>query len=339
MLRRITDSYRAPFLYPLSLVTSGGNTVTVSNGKDDLTTVTESTAGVPNLTLKRPFTRSPLLFSTPGITYANGAYGVINGSTTRSLLIAAAVARDGSNVDGGIEIMSYGYFSSDVSRCMPQTVKSSKKDYRIKAGSITIASSAATVNIGKGDFRATSSGTGVCNIVFNPSFAEIPIVLASGVNGSAIRAPRVTNKTAEGCTITLGDEAGNVQDGTFHIVVIGNQGRGEYGFANAEIKGTQRKPRIIAGSYTYSAGTPTATINPSNVTSITDNATGDATLNLAVPFRRPPIVIVNAQNIRAQITSASASAVRIFCASGAGAAADPGFVHYFIIGSDDVSEY
>jgi hypothetical protein len=195
------------------------------------------------------------------------------------------------------------------------------------------------VNIGSTDVSATRTSQGVYAITFKPGFSQTPVIVACGIKSAAVRAPKVTSESASGCTVSLYDETGTAQDDAFYLIVVGSDGRDDHGGAFAPIENSQRKPRLVAGRITVTAGAPSLEANSNDFTSVTDNGTGDFTLNLKDSFRRECIAIATAEGTRVQVHTASSSAPRLICLNAAGAATDPTSIDFMFLGSDDPSEY
>lgn len=99
----------------------------------------------------------------------------------------------------------------------------------------------------------------------------------------------------------------------------------------------QRLPRMIAMKVT---GTGTAAINIGSFeASITDNGVGDYTLTFVKPFARTPIAVASCMTATcyAEISSCSATAVRVLTKSNANAATDAVF-NLIVQGFDAVDE-
>lgn len=87
------------------------------------------------------------------------------------------------------------------------------------------------------------------------------------------------------------------------------------------------RPRFLRFRIDCTSGTPVATIGGEELTSITDNGTGDFTLNLRFPFQRVPVVAATSSDGAAAggyctITSATASAIRIVIRNSSGTGED-----------------
>lgn len=339
MLRELKTRHNHPrFLYG-QITTSGGNTVTKDIGGDDLAAATEAAAGTPSLTLKLPSRRVPVVVATIGADVAAGGYADLSAVSTGSIAKPAFKSEAGVADDGTGDYLIFGYDSSDTDRVVSQIVKATKRRTRMFGGKLTGSGSGITVNFGTSDISASRTSTGVYSLTFKRAFSRTPIVLACGIKSSAVRAPKVTAKTAKDCIVSIFDETGTVQDDAFYIVVIGSDIRDEHGLAYAPVENSQRKPRIVVGQVTVSAGTPTFSINSNEFSSVTDNGAGDFTLNLSDVFRQECIVIATARAGRAQVHTGSASAPRLICLSAGGVATDPTTVDFILLGTDDPSEY
>lgn len=339
MLRTLKDAYCDPRLFAGKVTTSGTNTVTKTIGSDDLATNTEAGAGLPILTLKQGYSRTPLFLAAPGTGATNGSYCDQAGASTNSVFTSRIANAGGTGIDAAMHYLALGYLSSDISLVKPQQVLCSKRRSRIVGGKVTTSATVATVAFGKSDFTVTRTAQGVYTVVYKRAFAQSPVVLPIVINGAAVRSPVVSLDTAAGCTITFADTTPTAQDCDFYLIVVGSDSRDEHGIAWDPIMNPQRLPRIVAGQITYSAGVPSVTVNAQSFSSITDNGTGDATLNLARPFRQECIVMATSRSGRVQVSVGSASAPRLLAMNAAGVATDPTSVDFILLGSDDVSEY
>lgn len=339
MLRELKTRHNGPRMFYGQVTTSGGNAVTANIGSNDYSTVTESAAGAPVITLKQPFKRLPVVVGTAGTTVAAGGYVDLAAASTTAILSLGLKDAAGSGNDGVADFLAFGYVDSDTDRVLKQSVLCSKRRSRIFGAKLTGDGSSVTVNFGKTDVSASRTSQGVYAVTFKRAFSQTPIVLACGISSSAVRAPKITGKSATGCTVSLYDEAGAVQDDAFYLVVVGTDIRDEHGGAFASIDNPQRKPRIVVGQITVTAGTPAFTINSNEFSSVTDNGAGDFTLNLNDAFRQAPIIIATGRGGRVQVHTGSASVPRLICRNAAGTAADPTTVDFILLGTDDPSEY
>jgi len=219
---------------------------------------------------------------------------------------------------------------------MQQKVDCCYRHSRIIWGKIT--GSDGSVAIGKGDFSCTRASTGLYTITYKNAFAQTAFAFVIPISTSN-RAATIGVQSASGCTVKTADNTPTVQDTDFYIVAVGLDTRDMHGNAFSRLQNSQRKPRIVAGQITVTAGAPSFSINSNEFTSVTDNGVGDFTLNLASPFSRECAVLVCANNCKSTVHTGSASAPRIRCITGGGAAFDPTTVDFILIGSDDVSEY
>lgn len=339
MLRQLFDKYNDPRFFYGQVTTSGGNAAVVDLGPNDYASAVEAAAGKPVLTLKQPFRRTPVALCAIGTNIANGGYGTIDVASTTAVASLGLLNQAGTAADGTADFLLYGYQSADISRCISQQVLCSKRRSRMLGGKVTTSGAVATVAFGKTDFTVTRTAQGVYSVTFKRAFSQTPIVLPIGISSTVVRAPKVTAKSAAGCTITFYDETQTAQDADWYVIVVGTDIRDEHGLAFAQVDNPQRRPRIIAGQITYTAGVPAATINLPEFSSITDNNTGDATLVLANPFRQECIVMATARNTRVQVHTGSASSPRLICRNAAAAATDPSTVDFLLLGTDDPAEY
>ena len=337
MLRDLVTRHENCRLYYGQVTTSGGNTVTKNIGGDDLATAVEAAAGLPTLTLKHGARRTPVVVSQIGADVADGGYSDLIAATTTTVFRPSLRDQAGSGDDGTVDYLVCGWDTNNTDRTMPQCVSCTKRRSRIIGAKVTGATP--TVNFGSTDISVSRTSQGVYAVTIKRAFAATPIVLATAINSTVVRAAKVTSKAAGSFTISFFDEAQAVQDANFYMIIIGSDCRDEHGNAFDRIRNPQRKPRLVAGQLTITAGAPAFTINSNEFSSVTDNGTGDFTLNLNNAFRQECIVIATARAGRAHVHTGSASAPRLLIRDAAGAAADPTTIDFVLLGTDDPSEY
>jgi len=248
----------------------------------------------------------------------------------------------GTAVDGTFQAISFGFNSADLSLCQNQKVASSGNAERIIYCRVTGSSGA--VVFGATDFRVTKTATGTYSVVFRRSFSQTPTVIPTGISTAGAADGRVTNLTAEGCTITMAAASTTPSDLDFYLVVVGQDSRSDAGREKSSIQSSQRKPRIVVGQITNTGGTPTLTVGGAtggiDFTNLTDNGTGDFSVTIASPFARQPAIIVSSTGQRANIHSFSNNIIRMQTRAGNGTLTDlTGVTSFLCIGTDVNEEF
>lgn len=338
MLRDVYNRHIRPRIIPFQLTTASTPSCTVNIGYGSLTATRSGTAGAGTITPRCPFTRGGMLFM--GQASTTGGYATYNTTTASNSAFAySMLANGGVATDGAGDGFLFGWDSSDINYTSKQDLLCTFNYPKMIYGKITGSSGA--VAIGKGDFTCTRTGTGVYAIKFSVSFGTTPVVLATGIAAATASTGKVTNKTAYGCTITMGTQAA-AADQDFYILVVGQRSTSDAGRIRSVIATTQRKTRIIAATITNTSGAWALTTGAQDVSStITDTGAGDFSITLLEPFKREPIVIATTTTQRAQCgVAATTSVVRIQTrAAGGGATDTDGITNVFVIGSDDICEY
>lgn len=97
----------------------------------------------------------------------------------------------------------------------------------------------------------------------------------------------------------------------------------------SEVRTPQLRTHAIPFHITDSSGTPVITgeVGSESISSITDNGTGDYTINLRTPAARAIIgtFAPDVANLQVQVVSRTASAIRVKFTNNSGAAVDTGF--------------
>jgi hypothetical protein len=341
MLREIICKHIKPRCATATAVVSA-STATLTEGYGDVT-ITRTGTGAGVLTRRTPYTRAGMFFLSQQTT--TGGY-VSFAETTSATLSAAATYtvrnQAGTAVDGTFSAISFGFNSSDVSLCQNQKVASSGNMERIIYCRVTGSSGA--VVFGATDFRVTRTGTGIYSVVFKRSFSQVPTVIPTGISSAGAADGRVTNLTAEGCTITMAAASTSPSDLDFYLVVLGQNSRSDAGKEKSSIQSSQRKPRIVVGQITNTGGTPTLTVGGAtggiDFTTLTDNGAGDFSVTIAAPFARQPAVMVSSTAQRANVHSLTGNILRLQTRAGNGTLTDvTGITNFLCIGTDVNEEF
>ncbi len=338
MLRELKNAHYNPLLASYEFATTGTPTVTTSIGAGDVFSISRPTAGQPVPVLKTAYTGvAPIMVGTGGTAAANGAYVTISGAQGTTTLIPGLVTSAGVATDGSMEILSFGWQSSDRNLCAPQLVKTTKNHSRVIWGKFTGATP--TVDFGKKEFTIVRTAQGSYTITFLRPFARVPVITAFCVStGGANRVARISSKSVSGCTVLVHNQTPSSADSVFYLVVVGVDSADETWGLRYPIRNSQRLPRIVAGRITYSGGVPSITVGTGDFT-IADTGTGDCTITFTKPFAREPAILANSRALRTQGHTVTASSARILTYSAGAVATDPTSFDFLAIGSDDLTDY
>lgn len=337
MLREIICKHIRPRCATATAVVSA-STATLTEGYGDMT-ITRTGTGAGVLTRRAPYTRAGMFFLSQQTT--TGGYVSFSETTSPNPGITYTVRNQaGTAVDGTFQAISFGFNSSDVSLCQNQKVASSGNMERLVYCRVTGSSGA--VVFGATDFRVTRTGTGIYSVVFKRSFSQIPTVIPTGISSAGAADGRVTNLTAEGCTITMAAASASPSDLDFYLVVLGQDSRSDAGREKSSVSSSQRKPRIIVGQITNTGGTPTLTVGGAtggvDFTTLTDNGAGDFSVTIAAPFARQPAIMVSSTAQRANVHSITGNIIRLQTRAGNGTLTDVSGVTSFLCIGTDVNE-
>lgn len=345
MLREIKNSFVGARLIPYSWSTTGGAAAVLDTGKADFRgSAISAAAGLFQYALLVPApyrgaaARGAVAVGqncwwTGGFTINSEPLGQVGNTTypiTQYLLNGSAVA-DNGQADGLICVWDGG----DVVRRSPQIVTCSQDRTRLIWGSI---SSSGTVPVGGTDFSVSKTGTGDYTVTFKRAFGRAPRVFVTPVKTTGEATSRVVSRTAASARVVVFDNTNTAADTAFWIVVVGTDSSAETRRLFAPILNSQRKPRLVAGSFT---DTPTAVVGNGDFT-VAKNGTGDYTVTFTDAFKRAPAVLACSSSTSrcVQIHTVGATSVRLLTYDGAGSAAGTaGHVSFMAFGSDDSVEY
>jgi len=336
MLREFKTRHIGMRLFASDVTTTSAPSAAFNLGADNHSGVSRSAAGTFTPTLRQPYRRGAITIGTAIDNSLNGVY--VSQSAIPGLASSAMVLNNaaGTAIDTRGNILQVGYYSLELSRVVSQNVQCSVRNSRIIWGRVNGATGEMT--IGRGDFLCTRTNTGLYTITFRNAFAQTPNVFLAPISTSN-RAATLGIKSASGCTVKTADATPALQDTDFYIIALGSDTKEVHGLAFANTESSQRKPRIVLGQLTITSGTPAFSINGNEFTSVTDAGVGLYTLNLADRFARECAVIPCAVGAKTFVNASSASSPQIRCSDAGGTAVDPTSVDFFIVGSDDVSEY
>lgn len=340
MLREIKASHLQATAIPFSITTTATPTITASTGSDDLGTITRTSAGQFTVNLKRQAARNLIVVGQPLTT--NGGYMFFNSiAPTISQFAIANNDSTGGTVDGSADFLAIRYMSTNQDFVPHQRMRCTQDRSRIIWGRITGATGA--VAIGLSDFTVTRVSTGLYTIVYRKAFGRTPIVLITPIATSGARGALVSNKTAAGCTITIGDNNPTVQDTDFYILVCGTDNLSQIGNSLMPLLNSQRKSRILAGKMLLTGTTPSISVNAIDFTTPVRNGAGDYSIPISTVFKREcAFFATSLSGKRINVHTGGSGTVRYRTSNSAGTDGDMTTGHttdFIMIGSNDVSEY
>lgn len=311
-------------------------TPTVSFGGANLTGVSKTGTGDVTATFRTNYADTPVCVGCVGSGIPDGGYLTLFPSPTTSsvrfrLLNSGAGAGDSTG-----DVICFGRDSANSELTDPQIVKCAT-DRCVLLGITVDGTGTASITTGKGDATLVDNGTGDYTLTFTPAFGRTPIIAAT-VQNAATSMIKVASKSASSVNIKTFTDAAVAADRIFHVLVLGTLSKEETGRVYAPLNGTQRLQRVIAVKVDYSGGVPSISTNATDISSVTDNGTGDFTLTFANPFRRAPVVVSSAEGDIATVVSVSATQARILVGTSNGTPFDTP-AHVAILGSDDPAQY
>lgn len=339
MLRNIQQRYLKSRM--MGFRVTGSATPSMALGGEMVTGVSDTGQGNFTLELKEPYQRAPIVLTSSRAlsTSTNGYYTNLETvSASQVEVFNRDINGTAQDSDDAVDVLSIGWDSPDTTAYNNLHLKSRWKASYIITGQIN--STDGVVNYGKGDVTATRESTGIYTITFRRPLAIAPLVFCNAVTSSAyftyIKSGSVSTT---GFTIVCKDADGTVQDGIVNFLAYCTDKTSPYGgYQHNDVYSTQRAAHLLAFSIVNPAGTPAASINSSDVASVTDNGSGDYTINFAQTFRRAVACFATASaNGFCTIFSQQASAVRIKIFDAAGSAADIG-CNVVCLMSNDVDE-
>lgn len=338
MLRELKNAHFNPLLASFQFTTTATPSAVVDIGGGDVSSISRAAAGQPLPVLKTAYTGvAPITVGCGGTAAANGTYVTIAAAQGTTTLVPGLVTSAGAAADGSMEILSFGWQSSDRNLCTLQLVKATKNHTRVICGKFTGATP--TVDLGKKDFTITRSSQGVYTVTFLRPFARTPVITGFCVStGGANRVLRISAKSVSGCSVLIHNQTPSAADSVFYLVVTGVDSADETWGLRYPAKNSQRFPRIVAGRISYSGGTPSITVGTGDFT-IADTGVGDCTITFTKPFAREPAILANSRALRTQGHTVTASSARILTYNAGAAATDPTSFDFLAIGSDDLTDY
>lgn len=222
---------------------------------------------------------------------------------------------------------------------MLREVKNKHIKPRVVPFKATVASSAATLNIGYGDYTGTSAGTGLLSLTHRQGYYRNGLIfLSQGTTSGGYATYNSTTADNDVFPVSILDASGNANDGTVDGFCFGWDSS-DLSICKAQrVAATQDAPRIIWGKIT---GTTGAVAIGARDFSCTRASAGVYNVSLRTAFGKTPIYKVTAistSGVCAEtITSQRATGCSVALATEAGTATDYDF-YITVIGTDGRSD-
>lgn len=310
-------------------------TVTLGNGKYDLSSSSSASAGKVALTLRETgvFKRGPIMLCSHGLNVAGGGFGTIDTLPASNVLTAELLSQAGAGDDGIGYALALGWRMSSTDKGLAQLVKATFPRPALLPFYVTSAGALVT---GLGAGTVVKNATGDYTVFFNPACSKAMAAVAVPVNTTAYSA-QIYALSGASVNVKTFDVSNNAVDTAFVVLVALSKAYDLYGRGRNNILVPIRKPRLVAGRVTVTAGTPAITIGGASGGvdyAVTDNGVGDYTITFNKAFKRAPVVIPCSIGSRIQLKSAaSATAVTFAAFNAGGVAADDSF-DFIAVGSD-----
>lgn len=345
MLRTLKHAFNSPRLLGVK-ATSDAGACTVNISPDDIITAASASTGKAYLTLGDSFQRAGVNCGSPFSTSV-GASGALLIDADPTEFIQSFKTHDGTNPDdGAFNAFILGYDSQITdyiaygSQLAPFKTYNAWNSARLELFKITPHATTPVISIGNSRATLTRNATGDYTITLKRPFSSDNVIAAVGVIGTTIFHNHIVSCTASAVRVLVGT-AGSGSDGAPFYLVIQGSDNPQYGSRHRKVtKVSDRKPRLIAGQISYSAGTPSIVCGTGDFT-IVDTGTGVCTVTFVNPFLREPICLLNKDTAGNATFNAAAAVSGLVLNSfnAAGAAADPGDYHFMAFGFDDATEY
>lgn len=345
MLRALKHAFNSPRLLAVK-ATSATGACTVNISPDDIVSAASASTGKAYLTLADPFYRAPIVCGSP-FSVSVGAQGALLIDADPTSLLVSLKTHDGTTPDdGAFNAFILGYESSESlyipygPQSAPFTVDNAWNAPRMEWFKITPHATTPVISIGSAKATLTRNDAGDYTITFKRPFSSDNVVAAGSVICTTAAHFHVVSCSATAVRVLAGAAGSGSDTNPFYVVIQGSDNP-QYGSRHRKTtRVSDRRPRVIAGHVSYSAGTPSITRGTGDFT-IIDSGTGQLTVLPVVPFLREPVMLAN-KDTAGLVTIDSAAAVDgvlIDCFDGAGSAADPSDLHFMMFGYDDANEY
>lgn len=330
MLRNIKNRFTRPRV--MGYIMTNAGTPSITDGcKDDVSSVTDNSAGNSTINFYEPFQRTPIT-----LVAAAGGTGAIPAVVTSAAASARVLTSNsaGSATDMNAHVMCFGFDSADTNSRGPNR-------------SLARAGRLAPVLFG---FRFNSSGgvlsgarqvsvsaaTSTFTVTLKAPFASAPVVIPI-CTGSTAGVAKVTSASGSQIVIDTFDAAGSGAAFGCHVFVLGWYSAEYCRSRRTELDCPQRLPRLEVYEVTVTAGVPAISIGTGG---IADDGTGLFTITHTEPFKRAPQVVSCADGSTiSTLVSSSISATQIKTYDNAGNAADAGKVYVACLGYDTADKF
>jgi len=341
MLRPLQTGFLNARLLGFTATTAAAANNTVQQGAGEATFTNASSDNILDHTYTHAFGTTPVQVVCAGAGVADGGVAAVKATATATAGGVATVDGSGAADVGQAHSLVYGHETAETRRSGNKNgrlfdVRSTRKISEVVVGQV---SSAGAVTIGGREFTVTKNGTGDYTITFTPGFGANPIVVATPFNattdGYALRVESVSETTTNILTF---DDSEAAADAAFNFVALGFHDSSDYTLQKGGlVMARHRKPRLVAGKVTYTAGVPAVTIGTGEFT-LTDVAQGELTITFDEAFARTPIVVASAADTDTHswvsVKANSATAVTLEVTDELAAAQDPAYLNFLIFGSD-----
>lgn len=345
MLRALKHSFNSPRLLGVK-ATSDGGACTVNISPDDIVSAASASTGKAYLTLGDNFARAGVICGSP-FSGNVGAAGAMLIEADPTISLASLLTHDGTSADdGSLNAFILGYDSLETDFCdwghckAPFVVKNAWNSPRLELFKITPDATDPVLNIGSSKATLTRNDVGDYTLTFKRTFSSDAVIAAGAVIAATAAHFHVVSCTALAVRVLVGAAGSASDDNPFYVVVQGSDNP-QYGSRHRRVtRVSDRLPRLIAGHVAYSGGTPSI-VNGTGDFTIADTGTGILTVTFTNPFLREPMVLANKNSAGLVTLNAAAGLDEIVlnAFNGAGAAADPGDLHFMVFGYDDAGEY
>lgn len=310
-------------------------TVTLGNGKDDVSSSASASAGKVALTIRETgvFKRGPILLCSHGANVAGGGFGTIDTLPASNVLTAELLSEAGAGDNGTGYALALGWRMSNTNKGVAQLVKATFPRpvlvpmYVSSAGVVLSDLNAGTV---------VKNATGDYTVYFRPACSKAMAAVAVPVNATAYSA-QIYALTGTSVNVKTFDTSNNAVDTAFVVLVALSKSYDLHGRGRNNILVPIRKARLVAGRVTVTAGTPAITIGGATGGidyAVTDNGVGDYTITFNKAFKRAPVVIPCSVGSRVQLKSAASTTAVTFASFNAGGAAADDSFDFIAVGSD-----
>lgn len=205
-----------------------GTTGAIVYGAQDFA-CTRSTTGTYSFTIKRGFSRAPVVIATPIIANASGQR--IPKLTAKSINAFTIEVRDRTPTlqdPSFLYVAVIGVDSIEETTREMSVLQGTQRKARMIAGRVSYSGGTPSVTVGTGDFTVADTGTGICTITLAKPFAR-EFAIIGGVRTGARFSLETSTTTSVAVINTPTTAAGTLADPTsFDFIAIGSDDLTEY---------------------------------------------------------------------------------------------------------------